>query len=505
MRDVLKVRYQYTDADIVMLKTIFAGIIRREVLQDKELELQRLDNIAKFRSRFEDNIFQDEYAILYELVIRRGVTTGSWDVYNTILDENKAIILGAPQVDLYRVAVEEITTEDDKFTVYKQVVQEAYEEICDMDFIGSEGFKSHIVSFIDVYKTKHLRSCLHVQNRILNATQPLVDYRGGVRREYIGAEGYLAFAQSEKLKLDKLSGGISSKQYVLDQEWLLDNTDEEKAEEDRKKLELLCELGLPHIDNIWSGLRRTHMIGIMGPPKGGKTTLSGYCVYKLLEAGRRVAIWAMEGSAQESWINKLIVSYCFDAQVDIEPRDLVNGLEGLDERAKQVVNNAKAKIAQNQNLSFIEDTGYAEDFIDVIKGHYDVYNQFDCLVVDSLVNLQSRTGLPKTTYLSGAYMRLKNHIAQDYDRAPCCIATAQFKQEAIKDARKQVAINFDETSGGETAETLRTPDEVLGIFSTPAQRDVGMTTIHHIASRHSELFKPLDARMEYKMARLFSV
>ena len=56
----------------------------------------------------------------------------------------------------------------------------------------------------------------------------------------------------------------------------------------------------------------------------------------------------------------------------------------------------------------------------------------------------------------------------------------------------RVNVTFHETSGGETSETIRTPDDVIGVFGTPAQRDNQYTTIHHIASSHSELFKKVD-------------
>ena len=65
------------------------------------------------------------------------------------------------------------------------------------------------------------------------------------------------------------------------------------------------------------------------------------------------------------------------------------------------------------------------------------------------------------------------------------------KQDVVKQARGQVEPEFDETSGGETAETIRTPDEVIAIFGTKAQYDIGRTTLHHVVSRQSKTFETL--------------
>lgn len=79
---------------------MFAGILRRSRITDERLEQERVDNAAKFSAQFANNIFQDEYAILYELVTTRRLTTGSWDVMEAVINENKELILSAPQVNL---------------------------------------------------------------------------------------------------------------------------------------------------------------------------------------------------------------------------------------------------------------------------------------------------------------------------------------------------------------------------------------------------------------------
>jgi RecA/RadA recombinase len=486
----VKVRYKYDDEDITIIETMLAGIFRRSGLTDEKLEKERVDNTARFSAQFTENIFQDEYAILYELVVARRLTTGTWDVMEAVINENTELILSAPQVYLGKFDAD--FTDSDEFYGFISITKAAYESICDAVFTGSEHFRSSVSNFIEVYEKKYMRQCLNVMGAILGSPDPYVDYRGGRRREYFGFNGVKDFYTAEMARISALRGASSSRQFTVGSEWLNAQLDPVLKEEKARRREKLCEIGIPEIDSVWAGVCRTHMVGIIGPPKGGKTTLSAFIVHQLLKAGKKVAVWAMEGSAEESWINKLIAAECYSMSVNVTTKDLAKGLVDKTDEEVRAVTEATVAISQNENLSFIEETGYVEDFLDVIDGHYRVHNRFDCIVVDSLLNLQSKTGRKKTEYLSSAYISLKDYVEHKLNPASACIVTAQFKQEAIKDARNSVDPTFDETSGGETAETIRTPDDVIGVFGTPEQRDIQYTTIYHIASRHTELFKKVD-------------
>ena len=486
----VKVRYNYDEDDINIIETMLAGIFRRSGIADENLEQVRVDNATKFSATFVDNIFQDEYSILYELVTTRRLTTGDWDMMRAVVDENTELILSAPQVNLAKFAAD--FTQSDEYDGFLSCTKAAYERICDAEFTGAEHFRSSISNFIEIYEKKYMRQCLNVMGAIMSSPDPFVDYRGGRRREYFGYEGAKGLYTVETMRIDSLRGTQRARQFSVGSEWVNDHLDPVLQAEKAKRREKLCDINIAEIDCVWAGICRTHMIGIIGPPKGGKTTLAAFMVHRLLKAGKKVAVWAMEGSAEESWLNKLIAAECYNIHVNITTKDLAKGLLGKTEEEINAVTEARLTIAQNENLSFIEETGYAEDFLSVIDGHYRALNRFDCLVVDSLLNLQSKTGRKKTEYLSSAYVLLKDYVEHKLNPAPACIVTAQFKQEAIKDARNSVDVVFDETSGGETAETVRTPDDVIGVFGTPAQRDNQYTTIHHIASRHSELFKKVD-------------
>lgn len=299
-KDTFIVRYKYEEDDIRAIENILSGILRKEVLTDAQQERERVDNASKFSARFAENIFQDEYAILYELVATRRLTTGKWDLMESIIDENRELVSNAPQVNLSQFKSD--YTESDSYDAFISITKAAYERICAMPFSGSEGFNSHCKIFIELFEKRYMRQCLNVMSAILNSPDPFVDYRGGRRREYLGYKGANDFYSVERQRIDALQDAMRSRQFVVGTEWLHAQLDPELRAEREKRRELLCKIDIPEVDSVWTGLRRTHFIGIVGPPKGGKTTLSAYFVHCLLKAGRRVAIWVMEGSADE-WID----------------------------------------------------------------------------------------------------------------------------------------------------------------------------------------------------------
>jgi hypothetical protein len=496
----VNVRYQYDEGDIEILNRLFSGVFRLSPISDAELERQRNENLTKFSAQFADNVFQDEYAVFYELIARRRLTTGPWSEMLPVVDENREIILNAQQVNLAQYDSGN-DTDSDSYDAFVAVMNTVYDQICALEFPGSEGFDSAVHAFVEVHEKKYMRHCLAVMGGILNAVDPYVDWRGGRRREYIGYKGACEFIAVEKGKIDALRTAMRVRQFAVDENWLEEQTDKKRQEEREKRMKPLCDLDIPEIDDVWAGLRRTRFIGIIGPPKGGKTTFAAFMVHRLLKAGMRVAVWAMEGSAQESWLDKLIAARCYeDFGCQVTARDVSDGNFSRTSNERSAIMISQATIAKENRLSFIEETGYEEDFIDVIDSHYRAYNKFDAIVIDSLLNLQTRTGRRKVDYLSSAYILLKDYVEHKLDPPPVCIATAQFKQEAIKEAHNTVDVSFDETSGGETAETMRTPDEVIGIFGTPQQKAFNRTTLHHIASRHSALFPKTLVRVNFGSA-----
>jgi hypothetical protein len=122
-------------------------------------------------------------------------------------------------------------TESDGYDAFLSATKDAYENICDMKFAGSEGFRTACNSFIEVFERKYTRQCLNVMGAILSSPMQFVDFRGGKRRVYQGYQGAKSFFIVETAKIDALRGSQRKRQFVLDSNWLNNELDPEvKAE-----------------------------------------------------------------------------------------------------------------------------------------------------------------------------------------------------------------------------------------------------------------------------------
>ena len=106
----------------------------------------------------------------------------------------------------------------------------------------------------------------------------------------------------------------------------------------------------------------------------------------------------------------------------------------------------------------------------------------------------SKRGKGKVERISEAYMQTKDFLANRLKRPALGIMPCQLKQDVVDFLRRNPEETIDVTAGGESAETVRTPDETIGLFSSKEERDLNMMKIYSVASRHNGSFKDFTAK-----------
>ena len=124
------------------------------------------------------------------------------------------------------------------------------------------------------------------------------------------------------------------------------------------------------------------MLGVLGPPKGGKTRFTNFLVSRALSLGYNVCVWSLEGTKEEWIAMQLAAIVKRDTGKSINSKDILQRRYVADKEIKECVAAARIKLATDKEfgrLSFIESTAYVEDFLDVIQSHYENENPFDGL------------------------------------------------------------------------------------------------------------------------------
>lgn len=492
------------------LDTIFAAVtlggldLKSPLIQEKR-DVYKLA-LPMFRGTFKDNIFEEEYAILYSILIEHKIGIFTENQLRTIINENTTEILNSESIHLTDMlsslidsSVAEKASDDDLISVFTDRAVARLKKVSNI-VVTLDEFKASCQLFIELYKKEEYLKIVSNCSIITAASKKLKNSRGRMVT-YMGVDGARQYYTDAVQVLNRLDNEVSSQDEKRDAEWLKEQSEERNIEDIK-----LIQTGLNEIDDTIGWFCRTQMLGILGPTKGGKTRFTVHLVERLLEAGFNVAIWILEGSKEE-W-DSMIESRIIRGQhgIVINNQALKDGeyTKGIDdedkkERYRQMVESAKVTYAIGKGrgqVSFINEMLYVENFQDKLKSHFENVNAFDVVVIDSPLIVQSLKGTNKTERITNCYESLKLFLEHGLPKKVGAICTAQFKQIVIDDLRRNPDSDIDVTSGGEAAATIRTPDTSIGLFSSKEERAAGIMNIYCVASRHSTAFRNFKAKCD---------
>lgn len=523
---------RYSTGVIDSLNKIFSGITFGCVNETNQMLKKIVNegrvNLSRFRSTFLNNIFQDEYAIIYSIVADKGIDTLTESMIGVILRNNIDLVLDSPYVDLSRMfggslgSAEHTPTDEEKAEVIISYVLDREKEFSNT-YVTEEEYNSAVIVFIDWFKEQFMLDICQNMTLVMSDEGLTERIPGKRKRIWKGSSDAKEYYSSKVKILESLTEAKASESLVIDSNWLA----QRDSTSGRNKNQRLMKLGIKEIDDYIGWMRRGNMLGILGPPKGGKTSLSNYLVSNALDAGLNVVVIPLEGTKEE-WLSKqkalrikkdydislsskVILELDFDGkEKDKEKIEITKGDEILEVEKgniRKIVNATEIKMAVDEKLgrlSFLDNAIYLENFEEELDNHYKKCNPFDVIVIDSIVNMSSLSNMRKTECISNAYMVVKRYISKVMKVPAMCIAPAQLKQDSVDYLRNHPEATIEDTDGGESAETIRTPDEIIGIFSTKVERDAGMCKLYHVASRHSANFPDFYCGSDLKCSYFYS-
>lgn len=502
-----------------------------KVYEEKEAVYKKA--LIHFKNTFKSDIFYNEYDIFYQIITQYTNSKFGIDDLEQILDDNRHEILNSKYVYCFDDVKEALRqnssapTEDEYFANIKVKLTAFYRKLS-YYYVSWEDYLTNCDTYISAYKKEYTMETLLNSSAALN-TGGMDVMLNGKKTTIYTTEDVLKYWAERETVLSELGVSESATGIVFDSNYLASIVE-------AKQEPGLLDYGIEDIDEVKSKMRRGNVVCIMGPPKGGKTTFTTYLVERALSMGLNVAVWPLEGTKEE-WIALLLSIATMRATAadiiansaggDAKPAKEVYRSLAIRNNAKdsatsetigQFVAPTKSDILYNRlddvqgpkvettrlamanqvgygKLSFVDGIAYVENFDEILNTHYDTLNKFDVLVMDSPINMQSLQRRPKSEYLSQAFQKLKAYVANKVPSPVLAIVTAQYKQSAIDEIRARDKMGdkhkeIDVTAGGETAESIRTPDDVIGLFSDAEERANGKMRLYDIASRGNEHFKP---------------
>lgn len=459
---------------------------------DAELAVKKAEvfkqAMNKFVNDFAANIFEDEYAVLHSALTTLKVRVFSEGQLMSLMDFSADDILGSTKIHLERyssTASGGEATEEEKIAAFKLDVKDKFNKLS-KSYVTYDEFETACAVYKLYFREKFMADMSQAMAMIMS--EGMYEKVGkGRNRLWKGADDCREYYNQKINILDSIdnASGIKDDELV-NEDWLSD----ELSEETLGETPIVLDTGIKEIDDVYGGLIRGNMFEVMGPPKGGKTTLTQYLVDRALERGLNVAVWPLEGTSKE-WTAALIALMVRKKEGISVNKSKIKVHKYSSEKEKQAVIAAKAELAMGEKrgkLSFIRSACYVETMRDVLNNHWKEKNPFDVLVVDSPILALSLKGKSRTDTAAEAYTTLKHYISYELVNKAVALVTCQLKQTVIDEIRSNPEAEVDVTAGGVTSETIRTPDFVVCLLSTKEERKMGQVRIHDVASRHSESF-----------------
>lgn len=480
----------YESGTVENLKDIFSAVIVGAIdknhpnINQKQLVFKEC--LSKFLSTFTNNIFSDEYAVLYEVLNTIRISVFTLNQLRELLDRERSIILNSPYIDMSKWSVSidnRPLSDDDKFEAFWLDLRDLIIELSNR-VVTVEQFDSATVMYTRWYIDYESRQI--AMNMALIMGENGLEIRGtrGRVKRYKGPDDMARYYAERQAILRELKESGSVKDTVVDKDWFID----EAAHEDIEDNEGILDTGLSLIDTAVGKMRRSNLITILGPPKGGKTRFTNYLVNRALSQGLNVCVWAVEGTKKEWISNQIACILRTDYGLYVNSKTILEKKYVSDPELKKAIILTKARLASDVKrgrLSFIEGSAYCEDFLDVIKAHYENKNRFDVFVMDQLVDILSRKGMGKSERISEGYIKLKNYITNEMPIKALALVPAQLKQTAIDYLLRNPDESIEITAGGESAETIRSADQIIGLFSSKEEKKANQMHIYSVGSRHA--------------------
>lgn len=490
------------------LKNIFTGVLVGAIAKDSPvLELKRdmlRQALPKFKEAFPFNAFQDEYAFFHEIIHTLKIKVFTKEQLTQVIQNNADRILQSPYIDMAKWANtidNRPTTDEEKITAFEMNMQDLFVELSNA-YVTLEEFESSIIIYREHYIQDMMMQTAQNMALILGENGYIEKKTRGRSTVYKGVADAQKYYNERQQLIRSMQEESRIKSTIVNAAWL----EKRLLAAEEEDTASILDFGLDEIDEVIGKFRRSNMLGVLGPPKGGKTRTTAYLINRALESGLNVAVWPLEGTKEE-WESMEIAALIRTTSGQSLDSKKILQKKYVEQEIKQLIVAAETRLSTDFNrgkLSFIEGTAYCEDFIDVLQAHYDNDNAFDIIVIDSLVNILSRTRKGKPERIGEAYMLLKDFIANKLQIQPIAILPAQLKQDAVDYLRSHPDETIDVTAGGESAETIRSPDEVIGVFSTKDERTGGKMKFYHVASRHSASFEDFYARCELGCCHYYS-
>lgn len=464
---------------------IFSGIYSKKnevgVLEQRMMELL---------SKFNTNVFKDEYYVFYELVshtIKNDVSSMGEKYIMLYMNTHRGLFLSNRNVDLNK-----FSGVADNYGEFVTSCVALYKEFEDSDVTTNEAFHR----LLDEYRMEYIneQSIILMQDSAAIMTDGF-NYGRRVLQGFNDMQMYMKRGMSTLENLNSGANHIGIFTYGVDE-----------PEELNEELDTICKFGIKPLDDATGGITEGDMISVLGVAKGGKSRFMTYVIHSCLVNGVSCVVWSIENGIKgwQSLIRARHFDYLYN-KGDNESHAFIND----NEIRKGTIDGVKKDKESSSWIDLRTNKSYGR--ITVIDEPFDIDTYIETLdtavkksgakvvAVDYLQLIGDATGKRnQQERIAEAYQKTLRYLKANKIAG---IFPAQIKQTSVSGL---TALNSEELASIETRdiagasyEVVKTPDINIALVGSVEDIRMGHLKLVSMPSRNSAPFSPVDLSVDF--------
>lgn len=469
-------------------RKIFAGVFKR----DEEVTSRR--NLLRTTMNV-PSAYKNEYQVFWRMMDDKPKLLFDKEYLRLFMTVHKGSLQKSPNIDLQQFTV----GDQEPYDAFVDSCINLFDECC-REEVDNGTYELAIEKFKLQYLNEETFSTLD------NCAEIIADGKRVKGRDLQGYDDMRHYMTDRFSALDKVKEGSTRKGAIV----YGVNDEEEDKQVQRKKI---GSWGLPSMDKA-SPIMDGTMIGVLAPPKNGKSRFCYGEIENLIVQGVNCLVWSKENGVRgaEAIIRARNFNRNFNTNVTPEKRKFVDDnaiLNGTFDKPeyKQLEEANWFEFRHREDygrLVSIDEDLCIETFIDIIDEQVSKYD-IKVICVDYLQIMESTTNsLSHFEVVAQGYRKLLQYIK---NKNIAGFFPAQVKTGVIDVLGKTKDLGALDLrgAGAESSEVIRTPDINICLYGSPAGMKMGQMSLITLPSRCIPAIDPFDMQIDLGSASFFEV
>lgn len=465
---------------------VFKHLVVRDENDMEEREQVR-KQISIFKKRVPTNIFENEYYILYEALVKAAQyeTVLTYTQMYQIIINNINKFMDNPAVHLEDICEDTFDKNQVRDTLAEQCMYR-YEELRGEPVSDAGELKMSLDLYLQSWASHELQKVISDQHHILTQGKT-------IKGKFLhGLEDSHTYYTNEYAKLRELVvADLNDMANIIRTDMSYEEVNRLFQQESISKT-VAC-TGVRGVDEPIGYFRKGDCVSVMGQPGAGKTRFSANILYNGLMMGNNAVWYALEGNALQAF-SLLVARHILTLHRDISELDDKRIFDcSYSEDYNDIVMSAIIDLLRNQKYGKVVIKNvplYDDEVMDDLGALWDSGFMFDIVMIDYVSLVMNKNHENPSTYLSRLVKSLKSYAMSFRNSGYLLVLPHQLTREVILALMQGKDTTI--VGSSDTGEVIKSSDISFALSRTDEQFITDCMTIHFTKTRFAKHLPALE-------------